>query len=213
MNRISDTIAAMNYGYARVSTDGQDLAQQLAALRAAGCVQTFQEKASGANADRPQLRRAIRILEAGDVLTVTSIDRLARDTRDLLNILYDVKTAGAGFRSIAEPLVDTTSELADVVIAVLGIAAKYERGRIIERTSVGRTQAQARGVKFGRKGLLTPVQEREAVQRMRAGDTQRTIASSMRVSQATISRLAVRERSLQLSREAAGVSAANVRSY
>ena len=187
----------MNYGYARVSTDGQDLAQQLAALRDAGCVQTFQEKASGANAKRLQLRRAIGALETGDVLTVTSVDRLARDTRDLLNILHDIREAGAGFRSLAEPLVDTTSELAEVVIAVLGIAAKYERGRIIERTSAGRTQAKARGVKFGRKGLLTPVQEREAMQRMSDGVTQRTIASSMRVSQATISRLAVRERSSQ----------------
>lgn len=185
----------MNYGYARVSTDGQNVAQQLDALRAVGCPKPFHEKASGANADRPQLRRAIGALEAGDVLIVTSIDRLARDTRDLLNILHDVRKAGAGFRSLAEPLVDTTSELADVIIAVLGIAAKYERGRIIERTSAGRAQAQARGVKFGRKSLLTPVQEREAMQRMKAGDTQRTIAGHMRVSQATISRLVVRERS------------------
>ena len=185
----------MNYGYARVSTDGQDLAQQLASLRDAGCVQTFQEKASGANAKRLQLRRAIGALETGDVLTVTSVDRLARDTRDLLNILHDVKQAGAGFRSLAEPLVDTTSELADVVIAVLGIAAKYERGRIIERTSAGRVQAKARGVTFGRKRLLTAVQEREALRRIGKGDTQRTIADRMRVSQATIGRLVERERS------------------
>jgi len=117
----------MKYGYARVSTDGQDLAQQLAALSAAGCVHTFQEKASGANAERKQLRRAIKALGAGDVLTVTAVDRLARDTRDLLNILHDVRMAGAGFKSLAEPLVDTTSELADVIIAVLGRTAERNR--------------------------------------------------------------------------------------
>lgn len=76
----------MNCGYARVSTDGQDLAQQLGALHAAGCDKNYQEKASGANAERPHLRRASCKLEAGDVLIVTAIDRLACDTRDLLNI-------------------------------------------------------------------------------------------------------------------------------
>lgn len=110
----------MIYGYARVSTNGQDLAQQLAQLEAAGCTKIYREKISGASAERPQLKRAIGALDPGDVLMVTATDRFARNTRDLLNILHAVKEAGAGFRSIAEPMVDTTSQFADVIIAVLG---------------------------------------------------------------------------------------------
>src|SRR3546814_6722329 len=87
-------------------------------------------------------------------------------SRDLLNILHAVKEAGAGFRSIAEPMVDTTSQFAEVVIAVLGIAASYERQRITERTAAGRVQAKARGVKFGRRAALTPHQQAEALQRL-----------------------------------------------
>ncbi|WP_255504927.1 recombinase family protein [Novosphingobium sp. EMRT-2] len=180
---------AMIYGYARVSTNGQDLAQQLAQLEAAGCTKIYREKISGASAERPQLKRAIGALDPGDVLMVTATDRLARNTRDLLNILHAVKEAGAGFRSIAEPMLDTTSQLAEVVIAVLGVAASYERQRIAERTSAGRAQAKARGVKFGRKSALTPHQQAEARRKLDAGDTQRSVAALFNVSQATISRL------------------------
>ena len=184
-------IAGMIYGYARVSYTGQNLAQQLAELGAAGCMKIYQEKVSGGTAERPQLKRAIGALDAGDVLMGTATDRLARNTRDLLNILHAVKEAGAGFRSIAEPLVDTTSHFADVIIAVLGVAASYERHRIIERTAAGRVQAKARGVKFGRRAALTPHQQSEALQRLAAGDTQRTVAALLGVSQATISRIAI----------------------
>jgi len=179
----------MIYGYARVSSTGQDLAQQLAQLGAAGCTKIYQEKVSGGTAERPQLKRAVGALDTGDVLMVTSTDRLARNTRDLLNILHAVKEAGAGFRSIAEPMVDTTSQFAEVIIAVLGVAASYERHRITERTAAGRVQAKARGVKFGRRAALTPHQQSEALQRLAAGDTQRTVAALLGVDQATISRL------------------------
>ena len=182
-------IAGMIYGYARVSSTGQDLARQLVQLDAAGCTKIYREKVSAATAERPQLKRAIGALDAGDVLMVTSTDRLARNTRDLLNILHAVKEAGAGFRSIAEPMVDTTSQFAEVVIAVLGIAASYERQRITERTAAGRVQAKARGVKFGRRAALTAHQQSEALQRLAAGDTQRTVAALLGVDQATISRL------------------------
>ncbi|MEG8048235.1 recombinase family protein [Sphingomonas aerolata] len=184
----------MIYGYARVSSTGQDLAQQLAQLGAAGCTKIYQEKVSGGTAERPQLKRAIGALDTGDVLMVTSTDRLARNTRDLLNILHAVKEAGAGFRSIAEPMVDTTSQFAEVIIAVLGVAASYERHRITERTAAaGRVQAKARGVKFGRRAALTPHQQAEALQRLAAGDTQRTVAALLGVDQAMISRLYRRE--------------------
>lgn len=181
----------MIYGYARVSTGAQDLAAQVAQLHAAGvsAERIFQEKVSGTTAERPQLRRALKTLGEGDSLVVVAVDRLARDTRDLLNILHDVRQAGAGFRSLGEPLVDTTSELAEVVIAVLGIAARWERSRMIERTAIGRGHAMAQGVKFGRKPKLTPLQQREIRERLAAGESQRQLARSYNVGVATIARL------------------------
>ena len=181
--------AGMFYGYARVSTAGQDLSGQVERLKAAGCDTIFLEKVSGARADRPELRRALMALASGDTLVVAAVDRLARDTRDLLNILHEVKEAGAGFRSLNEPIVDTTSELADVVLAVLGIAAKWERARMIERTAAGRAQAVAQGVKLGRKPKLTPLQQREIKARLAAGEGLRELARSYNVGVATISRL------------------------
>lgn len=165
------------------------MSRHIAQLDAAGCTKIYREKVSAATAERPQLKREIGALDAGDVLMVAATDRLARNTRDLLNILHAVKEAGAGFRSIAEPMVDTTSQFAEVVIAVLGIAASYERQRITERTAAGRVQAKARGVKFGRRAALTAHQQAEALQRLAAGDTQRTLAALFDVDQATISRL------------------------
>jgi DNA invertase Pin-like site-specific DNA recombinase len=90
------------YGYARVSTDGQSLASQDAQLHAAGCAKVYAEKVSGARSDRPELAKLIRRLGDGDVLMVTRLDRLARSTRDLLNILDTIAKAGAGFKSLAD---------------------------------------------------------------------------------------------------------------
>src|SRR4029434_660728 len=97
------------YGYARVSTNGQDLSVQDAELRAAGCAKVFKEKASGAKTDRPELAKAIGRLESGDVLVVTRLDRLARSTRDLLNVLAAVGERGAGFKSLKDTWADTTT--------------------------------------------------------------------------------------------------------
>jgi DNA invertase Pin-like site-specific DNA recombinase len=104
-------------------------------------------------------------------------------------IARDMQRAGAGLRSIAEPVVDTTSDFAELVLAMLGVAAKLERRRIAERTARGRADAKAKGVKFGRKPALTPHQQQEARQRLAEGETQRSVARSYNVSQATISRL------------------------
>jgi DNA invertase Pin-like site-specific DNA recombinase len=97
--------------------------------------------------------------------------------------------AGAGTRSLAEPFLDTTSDFAEVVFAILGVAAQLERRRILERTARGRADAKTNGVKFGRKLKLTPHQQREARARLDAGETQRSVARSYNVNQATISRL------------------------
>src|SRR5277367_5714678 len=179
----------MIFGYARVSTDAQDLTSQLAQLKVAGCERVFREKISGASADRPQLRKLLAAVTHGDVVIIPAVDRLSRDTTDLLVIARDLQKAGAGLRSIAEPVVDTTSDFAELVLTMLGVAAKLERRRIVERTARGRADAKAKGVQFGRKPILTPHQQREARKRIDAGETQRSVARSYNVCQATISRL------------------------
>src|SRR5271170_5575039 len=183
----------MIYGYARVSTDAQDLTNQVAQLKAAGCAPIFREKISGATAERPQLKKLMGKLTSGDVVVIAAVDRLSRDTTDLMVIARDMQRAGAGLRSLAEPVLDTTGDFAELVLAMLGVAAKLERRRIAERTARGRADAKAKGVKFGRKPTLTAHQQREARERVAAGETQRSIARSYNVSQATISRLGVRK--------------------
>ncbi|HEY4043838.1 MAG TPA: recombinase family protein [Rhodopila sp.] len=182
----------MIYGYARVSTVGQDLANQLAQLKAAGCQKIFREKITGTTADRPQLKRLMSALAPGDVVIIPAVDRLSRDTTDLLIIAREMQKAGAGIRSLAEPFLDTTSDFAEIVFAILGVAAKLERRRILERTARGRADAKAKGVKFGRKPKLTPHQQREAIRRRDLdGETLGSIGRSYNVSAQTISRLGV----------------------
>jgi DNA invertase Pin-like site-specific DNA recombinase len=180
----------MIFGYARVSTDAQDLTGQLTQLKVAGCTKIFREKESGATADRPQLRKLLAAVSHGDVVIIPAVDRLSRDTTDLLVIARDLQKAGAGLRSIAEPVVDTTSDFAELVLAMLGVSAKLERRRIKERTERGRADAKAKGVKFGRKPKLTAHQAREAIKRRdNDGETLRSIGRSYNVSAATIGRL------------------------
>jgi DNA invertase Pin-like site-specific DNA recombinase len=179
----------MIYGYARVSTDAQDLTPHIAQLKAAGCETIVREKITGTTAERPKLRKLISMLAPGDVVVITAVDRLSRDTTDLLVIAREMQQAGAGIRSLAEPFLDTTSDFAEIVFAILGVAAKLEHRRILERTARGRADAKANGVKFGRKPTLTLHQQREARERVAAGETQRSVARSYNVSQATISRL------------------------
>jgi DNA invertase Pin-like site-specific DNA recombinase len=178
------------YGYARVSTDGQTLAAQDAQLHAAGCAKVYAEKASGAKTDRPELAKVMRRLEAGDVLVVTRLDRLARSTRDLLNILDAIAKAAAGFKSLGDTWADTTTAHGRLMLTVLGGLAEFERELILARTSDGRRRAMAKGVKFGRPPSLTAHQRQEAIQRVTNGEVQADVARSYGVSQATISRLA-----------------------
>jgi DNA invertase Pin-like site-specific DNA recombinase len=178
------------YGYARDSTVTQDLANQLAQLKAVGCEKVFREKITGTTADPPQLKKLMSVLAYGDVVITPAVERLSRDTTDLLVIAREMRRAGAGLRSLAEPVLDTTGDFADLVLAMLGVAAKLERRRIAERIARGRADAKAKGVKFGRKPIMTPHQQREARARVEAGEPQRSVARSYNVSQATISRLA-----------------------
>ena len=177
------------YGYARVSTDGQTLAAQDAALRAAGAAKVFSEKASGAKTDRAELRKAVARLGEGDVLLVTRLDRLARSTRDLLNTLDDIAKRGAKFRSLGDPWCDTTTPHGELMVTVLAGLATFERHLIKARTSEGRARAKAAGVHMGRPSKLTPHQKREALARRDAGEAHTAIARTYGVSYTTIGRL------------------------
>ena len=126
---------------------------------------------------------------AGDVLMVTRLDRLARSTRDLLNILAAISGKKAGFKSLSDTWADTTTAHGRLMFTVLGGLAEFERELIRARTGEGRKLAKARGVKMGRKPKLTPHQQREALQRRDAGEPTREIARTYNVSHSTISRL------------------------
>jgi DNA invertase Pin-like site-specific DNA recombinase len=178
------------FGYARVSTRDQDLALQVSELAAAGCAKVFREKVSGAKTDRPELAKVIRRLEPGDVLMVVRLDRLARSTRDLLNVLDELSKRGAGFRSLKDAWADTTTPHGKLMLTVLGGLAEFERSLIAARTGEGRRRAQERGVRFGRPRKLTAHQRQEVLQRIAAGETQADIARLLNVSPPTISRLA-----------------------
>jgi DNA invertase Pin-like site-specific DNA recombinase len=180
----------MIYGYARVSTDGQSVAAQVAALTAAGAGKVFREVASGAKTDRTQLRKVLGQLDAGDVLMVTRLDRLARSTRDLLNTLAAISGSKAGFKSLGDTWADTTTAHGRLMLTVLGGLAEFERELIRARTGEGRARAVARGQRMGRPPKLTAHQQREAITRRDQGEESLAdIGRSYNVSGATISRL------------------------
>lgn len=181
----------MIVGYARVSTDGQELDGQQAALKANGAERIFAEKISGAVTDRKQLTKAIAALGNGDVLLVTRLDRLARSTRDLLNILDTISKAGAKFRSLADAWADTSTMHGELMVTILAGLATFERHLIRARTDEGRKRAQARGVRFGRPQKLSRYQIDEALVRREAGEPLTDIGRSYGVSHSTISRLTV----------------------
>jgi DNA invertase Pin-like site-specific DNA recombinase len=188
-NVMNEMEGLMIIGYARVSTDGQTLDAQQATLKAAGAEKVFAEKVSGAKTNRAQLAKAIEALAGGDVLLVTRLDRLARSTRDLLNVLATVTDKGAGFKSLADAWADTTTAHGRLMLTVLGGLAEFERELIRARTDEGRKRAQARGVRFGRKLKLTSHQIAEARLRREAGEALVEIGRSYNVSHSTISRL------------------------
>jgi DNA invertase Pin-like site-specific DNA recombinase len=177
------------YGYARVSTGGQSVADQVRQLRAAGAVNVFREVASGAAIDRRQLRRLLSEVAAGDVVMVTRLDRLAQSTRDLLNTLAAIGDRKAGFRSLADAWADTTTAHGRLMLTVLGGLAEFERELIRTRTGEGRARAKAAGKSLGRKPKLTPHQKQEAIRRRDQGEAVREIARTYNVSPSTISRL------------------------
>jgi len=176
-------------GYARISTDGQTVAAQVATLTAAGAAKVFREVASEAKTDRTQLRRTLDQLEAEDVLMVTRLDRLARSTGDLLNTLAMIAERKAGFRSLGDIWADTTTAHGRLIPTVLGGLAEFERELIRARTVVGRARAKARGKSLGRPFKLIAHQRQEALARRESGELLSEIVRSYNLSSSTISRL------------------------
>ena len=176
------------YGYARVSTAGQTLVDQDAELAKAGAVKVYRETASGAKTDPPVLTKLLKRLEPGDTLLITRLDRLARSTRDLLNVLDQIAHAGAKFKSLADTWADTTTAHGRLILTVLGGLAEFERELIRTRTGEGRARAKARGVHMGRPLKLNAYQRKEARERHDRGETLVDIARTYGVSHMTIAR-------------------------
>lgn len=179
----------MQIGYARVSTIGQTLDVQETALRGHGVEKIYSEKETGTKTDRKALAQAIKALGSGDVLVVTRLDRLARSTRDLYNIIKTVEDKGAGFKSLSEAMIDTTTPHGKLILAVLAALGEFERSMILTRTGEGRARAMANGIKFGPKFKLTPHQKQEALKMLEDGKTQREVGRLFNVSQQTVMRL------------------------
>ena len=144
----------MLIGYARVSTDDQNLDLQTAALTAAGCERVFTETASGAKADRPALAEALAFMRDGDTLVVWKLDRLARSLRQLLETIERLDDAGVQFRSLTEAI-DTTTPGGRLVFSVFGAIAEFERALIVERTNAGLAHARSKGRIGGRPKKMT----------------------------------------------------------
>ena len=142
----------MNLGYARVSTDDQELHLQTDALKRAGCDRQFTDKASGAKADRPGLIEALNFARRGDTLTVWRIDRLGRSLSQLIELVAKLKEAGVHLRSLQENI-DTSTAGGELVFHVFGAMAQFERSLIRERTKAGLEAARARGRKGGRPAV------------------------------------------------------------
>jgi DNA invertase Pin-like site-specific DNA recombinase len=178
----------MIIGYARVSTEDQNLDGQIDALKAAGVERIFADKITGTARSRPELNRLFDQLRQGDVITVTKYDRLARSLRDLLDIVDAIQARGAGFRSLAEDI-DTTTPAGRLVFHVFASIAQFERERISERTKEGLEAARKRGRVGGRPPALSAAQKAE-VRRMRDQELRPLpeIAQLFRVSVKTIRR-------------------------
>ena len=172
-----------NTGYARVSTDDQDPAAQIDALRAAGCDPIFVEHASGGTMERPEWQACNRGLGRGDTLTVVRIDRLGRSLTDLVSTLDDLAARGVHFRSLTEGI-DTSTPLGRMFYQLAAAFAEYERALIRERTCAGIDAAR----RIGRPPALTN-EQREFARRLRTqGEGVATIARVLDVSPSTIRR-------------------------
>lgn len=172
--------ALANVGYARVSTLDQDLSLQLDALAAAGCSKVFEDRASGARADRAGLQTALEYVRDGEVLVVWKLDRLGRSLPHLIETVMALSQRGVGFRSLTEAI-DTTTPGGRLIFHIFGALGQFERDLIGERTRAGLTAAAIRGRKSGRKPVITDEKLTRARGMAGKGLTVREIATRLKV--------------------------------
>ncbi len=179
----------MRYGYARVSSSNQDYKAQIEALKAADCEKVHSEKASAKNTkDRPEFNRLMKAIKPGDTIVVTRLDRLARSSRDLANIMHELTERDCGFVSLRESWCDTTNKFGRLLMTIMGGLNQFERELIRERCEEGIQRAKAKGTKFGRRNALDPSQRRKVAQLHAKGVTVRDLAADYEVGVATIMR-------------------------
>jgi len=177
----------MKYGYARVSSQTQDYAAQVEALKAAGCERIYSEKASAASIrGRPEFGKLLKVISNGDVLIVAKLDRLARSSRDLQNILHELKEIGCGFVSLGEAWCDTTTDVGRLLMTIMGGISEFERSLIRQRCEEGIQRARRKGTKFGRPAALDPSQRRRVAERYAGGETLSELAKEYSCGEATI---------------------------
>jgi DNA invertase Pin-like site-specific DNA recombinase len=177
----------MRYGYARVSSSTQDYAAQVEALKAAGVERIFSEKASGKSTNaRREFDKLMRALLPGDVVTVVKLDRLARSSRDLHNIIGELQERGCGFVSLGESWCDTTTDVGRLMLTIMGGIAEFERSLIRQRCDEGIARAKAKGTKFGRKAVLSASQRLRVAERRANGETMAELARAYDCSEPTI---------------------------
>lgn len=181
--------AIMKVGYARVSTEDQNLDLQLQALKKAGCTKLFKEKLSGANRHRPEFQKLLEQLRSGDTVIVWKLDRLARSTKDLLETMELLQEQNVKFQSLSEPWANTTSHAGKMIMTVFAGIAEFERELIRERTSAGQRAARKRGVKFGRPVKLNGEQKQLAQRLLDEGKSVSQVANAFGVHVTTIYRL------------------------
>jgi DNA invertase Pin-like site-specific DNA recombinase len=186
---LQQVFATMLIGYARVSTQDQESAAQIAALKDYGCENIFEEKASGGRWNRPELHKLIGQLRDGDVVVVWKLDRLSRSLKDLLTLMDQIEQVGAGFRSMTES-VDTTTLAGRMMMQMIGSFAEFEREMLRERTRNGLVAARKQGRIGGRRPKLNPEQRNEVVRLVTSGEkTAAEAARLFKVHPSTITRL------------------------
>ena len=145
----------MQIGYARVSTEDQNLTLQLDALKLAGCEKIFREKISGAKTDRPELTKLLEQVREGDTVTVWKLDRLGRSLKHLVETVTELQNRNIGFRSVKESI-DTTTATGKLIFHIFAALAEFERDMLRERTNAGLAASRARGIIGGRKKGMSP---------------------------------------------------------
>lgn len=176
-------------GYARVSTEEQNLAVQITALKEAGCAKLYVEKVSAVDAKRSMFRLMMKFVECGDTVLFHSLSRMGRDVGQLLGILGQLTKEGVHWRSLTEPHLDNTTAAGRLMVNVTGAMAQFERDQIVERTKRGMDECRRKGVYLGRRKLFDDKQT-AAIQRDRKTMTREAVASKWKCSPGTIDKYA-----------------------